>query len=114
MKISAIIRFVLAALFATLACAGLLFGIPGLTALWALAWLLLMERSTLTRPIPRAEMRTTLLATGVLVAALLTLPFLHLPEPRGAVRVLLAAVMWVGWMFAVYLRWRREKGHADA
>ncbi len=113
MTISPIIRFVLAAMFATLACIGLFFGIPGLPALWTLAWLLLMGRSELTKPIPREELWPGLLVTGILLAALITFPFLHLsrlPEPHGAVRLALAGAIWVGWMFAIYCRWQKQRG----
>jgi predicted lysophospholipase L1 biosynthesis ABC-type transport system permease subunit len=117
MKTSTIIRFVLAAFFATLACVGLLFGITGIVVLWALAWLLLMGRSELTKPIPRKELWPTFLGIGVFLAVLLTLPFLHLPslpEPHGIIRAMFAVAMWVLWMFVVYHRWRRERRKADA
>lgn len=117
MKTSTIIRFVLATLFATLACVGLLFGIMGIAALWLVAWLLLMGRSELTKPIPRKELWSGLLVTGILLAVLLTLPFLHLsplPEIHGIIRTVLTVSMWVLWLFAIYCRWRREKEKADA
>jgi quinol-cytochrome oxidoreductase complex cytochrome b subunit len=117
MKTSTIIRFVLAAIFATLACVGLLAGVTGSAVLFCVAWLLLMGRSELTKPIPRKELRWGLLVTGILLAVLLTLPFLHLsplPEPHGILRAVSVAAMWVLWMFVIYHRWRRDKGKADA
>jgi predicted lysophospholipase L1 biosynthesis ABC-type transport system permease subunit len=117
MKTSTIIRFILATVFVTLACVGLLFGITGIVVLWAIAWLLLMGRSELTKPIPRKELWTTFLGIGIFLAVLLTLPFLHLPplpEPRGIIRVVFAVTMWVLWMFVIYYRWRRERRKADA
>ncbi|HEV2328306.1 MAG TPA: hypothetical protein VGY56_05910 [Verrucomicrobiae bacterium] len=117
MKTSTIIRFVLAALFATLACVGWLFGITGIVALSAVAWLLLMGRSELTKPIPRKELWPTFLVIGIFLAALLTLPFLHLsplPEPHGGIRTVFAVATWVLWMCAIYYRWRRERRKVDA
>jgi len=117
MKTSTIIRFILAAVFATLACVGLLFGITDIVVLWVPAWLLLMRRSELTKPIPRKELRVTFLVIGILLAVLLTLPFLHLPlspEPRGIIRAVFAVAVWVLWMFVVYCQWRRERRNADA
>ena len=115
MKTSSAIRFGLAALFATLACLGLLFAVPGVGVLWIVPWLLLMGRSELTKPIPRNEWWWTFLLIGVLLAIFLTLPFLHLPPaPTQTVRIALAVPMWFLWMWAIYRRWRREKGQADA
>jgi hypothetical protein len=115
MKTSTIIRFVVAALFATLACVGLLFGITGIAILWVVPWLLLTGRSELTKPIPRKEWWWTFLLIGVLLAVFLTLPFLHLPPaPSQTVRFAIAVPMWFLWMWAIYRRWQREKGKADA
>lgn len=115
MKSSIIVRLFLATLFATLASIGFGYGITLMAALWPVTALLLMETSELTKPIPRYELWPVLLVTGVLLAVLLALPFLHLsraPEPHGVVRTVLAALMWIAWLFAVYSTWRREKGKA--
>jgi hypothetical protein len=115
MKTSTIIRFVVAALFATLACVGLLLGITGFAILWVVPWLLLMGRSELTKPIPRKEWSWTFLLIGVLLVVFLTLPFLHLPPaPNQTVRFAIAVPTWFLWMWAIYRRWQREKGKADA
>jgi hypothetical protein len=117
MKTSIIIRFILAAVFVTLAFVGFLFGITGIVALWAIAWLLLMERSELTKPIPRKEFWLTFLGIGIFLAVVLTLPFLHLrplPEPHGVIRAVFAVAMWVLWMYVIYYRWRQERRKADA
>jgi hypothetical protein len=113
MKTSTIIRFIVAALFATLACLGLLFAISGAGALWIVPWLLLMGRFELTKPIPRKEWWLAWVAFGILLALIVTLDILHLREPHGIVRIVLATVMWIAWMFAIYYRWQRER-KADA
>ncbi len=119
MKTSTLIRFVLAGVIATLACAGLLAQVTGSAVLFSVSWLVLMGRAELTRPIPHKERRMTIIVVGVLVALLLTLPFLHLPverdaESRGLSHPLVVAALWALWMFGIYRRWQREKGLADA
>jgi len=116
MKTSTIIRFIVAAIFATLACVGLLAGIPGIPLLWIVAWLLLMGRSELTKPIPGKELWVGLVIFVVFLGLIAMLDILHFrePQPHGVVRSVLATAIWVGWMFAIYYRWRREKGKADA
>ena len=116
MKTSTIIRFALAAVCATLACVGLLVNVPALPAIFAGAsCLLVMGRSEVTRPIPRSEWWLTFVVVGVLLAVLLTVPFLHLPPaPSIRVRLVLAVVFWPLWMWGIYHRWQREKGKADA
>jgi hypothetical protein len=110
MKASTIIRFVLAALFATLACLGVLFAIPGVGALWIVPWLLLMGRSELTKPIPRKESWWTFLLIGVLLAIFLTMPFLHVPPaPSQTNRSAIAVPMWFLWIWAIYRRWQSER-----
>jgi hypothetical protein len=116
MKTSTVIRFIVAAIFATLACFGLLADIPGIPVLWVVAWLLLMGRSELTKPIPRKELWVGLAIFVVFLGLIATLDILHLHEaqPHGVVRIALATAIWVVWMFAIYYRWRREKVKADA
>jgi amino acid transporter len=116
MKTSTIIRFVLAVLFATLACVGLLFGITGIVVLWVVPYLLLMERSEFTRQVSRKELWIALIAFGVLLALIVVLDILHIrgPEPSGVVRLVLGVVMWIAWMAAIFYRWRREKRKTDA
>lgn len=119
MKTSTLIRFVLAGVVATLACAGLLAQVAGSEVLFSVSWLLLMGRAELTRPIPHKERRWTIIVVGVLVALLLTLPFLNLPVardegPHGLNHPVVVGALWVLWMFGIYRRWQREKGLADA
>lgn len=115
MKASTIIRFILATLLVTLACIGLLYNI-NMAGLFGLGWLLL-NPSELTRPIPRGERWKAVLFTAIFVAALLTLPFLRLdqlPAPRLPFRIIGAALMWLGWLWIIYQRWRREKQQRTA
>ncbi|MGA2788753.1 MAG: hypothetical protein ABSF60_14630 [Verrucomicrobiota bacterium] len=117
MKTSTIIRFVLAAVFATLSCIGILTGITLLTLLWCVAWLLLMGRSELTKPIEPASRRELLVGIVIFIIFLslvVTLDVLHLPEPPAKVRLVLAAALWILWMWGIFRRWQREKGKADA
>src|SRR5438045_2262704 len=113
MKTSTTIRFVVAAISATLACVGLLAEIPGIQVLWVLAWLLLMRCSELTKPIPRKELWVGIVGFVVFLGLIATLDILRLPKPHGVVRIVLATAIWGGWMFAIYYRWRREKGKVD-
>ena len=114
MKTSFIIRLVVAALLATLACIGFAADIPVLGGLIFISWLLLMPRGTLTRPIPRSERWWAFLLVGVVVAVLLTLPFLKKPpEPSRGVRAAAAVLLWLLWMLAGYSRWRRVKREVD-
>ena len=114
MKTSTIIRFVLAALFATLACVSLFAGFFGAGASSAVAWLLLMGRTELTKPIPRGEWWVGLLGVGVFVAIIVALHLFHLPEPHGAVRLVVSVALWLLWMWGIYYRWQKEKGKIDA
>jgi hypothetical protein len=117
MKLSTIIRFVLAAVFATLSCIGILIGTSLFTCLWWVAWLLLMGRSELTKPIEpasRRELWIGILVFVVFISLIVTLNILHLPKPNATVRLVLAAAMWILWMWGIYRRWQREKGKADA
>ena len=119
MKTSTIIRFVLAGVIATLACAGLLAQVTGSAVLFSVSWLLLMGPAELTRPIPSKERRWTIVLVGVLVALLLTLPFLNLPVARDGVthglnHPVVVGALWTLWLWAICRRWKREKGTADA
>jgi hypothetical protein len=117
MKTSTIIRFVLAAVFATLSCVGILTGESLLTFLWCLAWLLMMGRSELTKPIEPASRKEVLMGIVIFVAFLgvvVTFHVLRLPEPNATVRLVLATAIWVLWILGIYCRWQREKGKADA
>ena len=116
MKTSTVIRFVVAAVFATLVCVGLLFGVTGIAFLWVVPWLLLMGRSELTKPIPRNEWRSTFIVIGIFLAVMLTLPFLHLSHaaPNTMVRFVIGLASWPLWMWVIYRRWQLEKGKADA
>jgi len=117
MKTTTIIRFLLAAVFATLSCVGIFTGITLLTLLWCVAWLLLMGRSELTKPIEPASRKELLVGIVIFViflGSVVTLDVLHLPEPHATVRFVLAVVLWPLWMWGVYHRWQREKGKADA
>ena len=117
-KIAINVRFFLAAVFAAIAVIGLLPGTPllGAPAALGVAHLFLMGRSELTKPIPRREWSSTFLMLGVLVAVLLTLPFLNLhpAPPSDGVRLVLAAVLGPLLAWAIYRRWRIEKGKANA
>jgi hypothetical protein len=117
MKTLTITRFVLAAVFATISCVGILTGIMLLTPLWCVAWLLLMGRSELTRPIEPASRKELLVGIVIFVffiGLVVTLDFLHLPEPHLPVRAVLATAMWILWMWGIYHRWQKVKGKADA
>jgi hypothetical protein len=119
MKTSRIIRFVLAAVFATLACAGLLAHVIGSAVLFSVPWLLLMGRAELTKPIPRNEWWWTIALIVIFLAVVLTLPFLHLPVTHDAVthglsHPVVVAALWIFWMWAIYRRWQNENGKADA
>jgi len=115
MKTSFIIRLVAAAVVATLASVGLIAAFPASGVLFSLSWLLLIPRGELTRPIPRSEWWLTFVVVGVLLAVFLTMPFLHLPHaPNEIVRFAIAVPLWLLWMWAIYRRWQREKGKADA
>lgn len=109
MKTSFIVRMVLATIVVTVACVGLLARVTGAAVLLSVPWILLMGVSGLTRPIPREELRMTLFVTGIIVAMLLAIPFLHLSPMRdlGSYPVFVA-ILWVLWMFAIYRRWRTE------
>jgi hypothetical protein len=114
MKSSTIIRFVLAAVFATLACAGLLAHVINSAMLFSISWLLIVGREELTRPIPRNEKWPTLIVIGIFLAVMLTLPFLHLPTMRnelanGFSNPVVVAALWISWMWVIYRRWQREK-----
>src|SRR5438309_10363997 len=100
MKTSTIIRFVLAAIFATLACVGLLMHMIGSAVLFSVPWLLLVRRAELTQPIPRNEWWLTFLVIGIFLAVMLTLPLLHLPATQDAVthgmsHPMVATVLWI-------------------
>lgn len=116
MKTTTIIRFVLAVICATVACVGLLVNIRVIPAIFAgICSLLVMGRSEITRPIPRSEWLLTFVTVGVLLAILLTVPFLHLPPgPSGRVRLVFVVVLWPLCMWGIYHRWQKEKGKASA
>jgi hypothetical protein len=109
MKTLTIIRFVSAAVVVTLACVGLFEGVIGIAVLFSLAWLLLMGRSELTKPIPRNEWWLSVIAIIGLLALILTFRFLHLPEPHGVARLAVSVVLWVLWIWAICRRWQRER-----
>jgi energy-coupling factor transporter transmembrane protein EcfT len=117
MKVSFIIRMVAAAVAATLASLGYLAAVPGSVVLYSVSWLLLVPRGQLTRPIPRGEWWLVFVTVGGFLAVMLTLPFLHLHSssaPSEQARFAVAVSLWVLWMWAIYRRWQREKGQADA
>ncbi|HTB82790.1 MAG TPA: hypothetical protein VK742_03980 [Candidatus Sulfotelmatobacter sp.] len=117
MKISFIIRMVAAAVATSLASLGYLVAVSGSTVLFCVSWILLVPHGELTRPIPRSEWWSTLCMVGGLVAVLLTLPFLHLHSPSApsaSARFAVAVALWLVYMWAIYRRWQREKGKADA
>ena len=115
MKTSFVIRIVAAAVVATLASLGFLAVVTGSAVLFSLSWLLLIPRGELTRPIPRSEWWLMFVVVGVLLAVFLTMPFLRLPPaPSERVRIAVAVPLWLLWMWAIYRRWQREKGKADA
>ena len=98
----------------TLACFGLLSHVIGSTLLFLIVWLLLISRAELTQPIPRSEWRSTFITIGILLAVLLTLPFLRLPAAHKAVadgmgHPVIVAALWLLWMWGIYCRWQREK-----
>jgi hypothetical protein len=114
MKTWIIIRFVLAAAFATLASAGLLAHLIGSGMLFWVSWLFVMGRERLTRPIPRNERWLTLLVIGIFLAVMLTLPFLHLSAAQSAVKhgmshPVIVAALWMIWMWVIYHGWQRER-----
>jgi hypothetical protein len=117
MKILTIIRFVLAAVFATASCVGILTGMTLLTPLWCVAWLLLMGRSELTKPLEPTSRKELLVGIVIFVgfiALIVILDVLHLPKPHLPVRAVLAAALWILWMWGIYHRWQKVKGKADA
>lgn len=117
MKKSFIVKMFAAVVFATLASIGLATAVPGAAGLWGISWLLLVAPGDLTRPIPRSERWWTFLLVGLLLAVLLTLPFLHLhlpPAPTQPARVAVAVPIWLFWLWAINRRWQREKGNVAA
>lgn len=114
MKKSTIVRFVFSGVFATIACVGFFTGIAFISSLWWVAWLFLMGRSELTKPLPRTQLWVMILTLIVFIGLIVTLKFLHLPEPNTAIRAIFASAFWILWMWAIYRHWQREKGQADA
>jgi hypothetical protein len=127
MKTSRVIRYVLAAIFATLACAGLGARIIGSQILMAVPMLLLMDKKELTRPIPRRDWVTILkqyLALIVVVCIFLALMaeicFLlsrAIPEPHagklGIGYWVAVVAAWILWMWMIHSRWQGEKRMAN-
>jgi len=116
MKTSTIICLILATIFATVACVGLLIGNSLIAGLWWVAFLLSRERSEFTKPIPRKELWLGILIFVIFISLIVTLDVLHLqsPVPNRTVRILIAVPIWFAWMWMIYRRWQKEKGKADA
>lgn len=116
MKTTTIIRFILAIVIATVGYAGALPGIAVFPVLFMGACLFLVSPEEFTKPIPRNEWGLTFLLIGILLAVLLTAPFLHLhlSEPHGTIRLVMWAAMWVVSVWAIYSRWKREKRKSNA
>jgi hypothetical protein len=119
MKASVGIRVVLASVFASLSCFGIFEAIRVLPVLWVFAWLLLVPRGELTRPIPSKELKWTFLGIGIFVAFVLTFvlasAFLHWrPTPNVKVCHVAGVALWILWWFAIYRRWQAEKIKAKA
>jgi hypothetical protein len=124
MKTSTVIRFALAAIFATLAFAGLAAGVPASQVLFSVPWLLMLRKGALTQPIPRKHWFGVFVMVGTFVAVMLTLAmlpiFLHRPyvEYKPAQpsigRSAAAAAMWILWMWMIYRRWQMEKTKVEA
>jgi prepilin signal peptidase PulO-like enzyme (type II secretory pathway) len=115
MKTSTLVRFVLAVVFATLACIAMFMQLGAVGLLSGVAWLLLTGFSELIRPIPPRELWPTFVVGGVFLAVALTSPFLHLhtTTQNAVVRAIASLAFWLFWMWAIHRRWQKEKG-ADA
>jgi hypothetical protein len=107
MRTSVIIYFVLAVMFATIGCIVPVFSIPVIAWLWFVPWILLNGPSEF-KPIPRKERWLAWVVFSIPLALSVAFDILHLREPHGVVCVVLSAVMWIAWMFAVYYRWQIE------
>jgi len=124
MKTSTVIRFVLAAVFATLACGGMLANVVGSCVLFSVYWLLMTGKKELTRPIPRNEWFGSFMLIGIFLAVMLTgavLPiFLHRPyvyeyhhQKLGIGGSLAVLAMWVLSMWGIHRRWQMEKANIE-
>jgi hypothetical protein len=115
MKTWTVIRFILAAIIATLGCVGLFMNFSGFGVLFGVPALLLAKSSEFTKPIPRNELLWLLVFFIGLIVLNVGANYLnlHLPQPQGVIRLVFTAAMWILWMFAICYRWQKEKKNAD-
>jgi protein-S-isoprenylcysteine O-methyltransferase Ste14 len=86
---------------------------------FSLAWLLLIGRSELTRPIPQRERWQAIMVVGVFVVlVLLSVLFSVLFPSRSDIAEAVKSVMyhpafvlflWIFWLWAIYRRWQHVK-----
>ena len=123
MKTSIMIRFTLAVILVTAGCVAMLaqanFSNFVSRGCFAVAGILLIRPSEFTRPIVGTERRKVLIFVTVFLVVMLSLPFLYLHSNHekdwhvlGSPEVVVP--LWFAWLWAIYLRWKREIRGADA
>ena len=114
MKTRKTIRFILAAIIATLACLGLFANVWGFGVLFGVSALLVTKSlsSEFTKPIPRNELWWLVVFFIGFIALSIGLNYLKLPEPHSLARLVFAVAMWIFWMLAICYYWQKEKKNA--
>lgn len=119
MRIATKIRFALAAVIVTLLTIGVYMGFQHAQTLYPLVWLLVIDSSALTRPVPRNDQWTTIGMVVVFLAVAFALIFLHLAYPNASIwhvpsansttLRIIAALFWALSLWAIQRRWQEEK-----
>jgi hypothetical protein len=107
-----VIRFVLAAVFATFASIGLLADWPFTSIFWFVSWLLLMGRSELTKKVPNKDLWIGFGVLVLFIGVAVAIEVLHLPEPGTPARCVFATVFWSLSMLAIYRCWNKWRVEA--